>query len=228
MSDSKPFYDYNIHHVAHLDEAQLEHLEKLNKAAFKDDPLLPIVLEYDTEYYGKFMNLYVIDGLIGGDVVVAKDEDGHIIGVMVYYAPGKSAFQTEEQREKSLNVLMAKLSETPKLHAWWLETFLPTYNTIITAALGEGVELNAMWNVQLLAVEPEFQRRGIARKFIGFVKSKAAVEGGLLELETPNALNVEIYERLGFSIRGSPATVKSMSTNDESRFWVMVQEVPKA
>lgn len=58
------------------------------------DPLLPIALDYDTEYYGKFMTLYVIDALRGGDVIVAEDENKNIIGVMAYYAPGKSAFQT--------------------------------------------------------------------------------------------------------------------------------------
>lgn len=40
------------------------------------------------------MTLYVIDALRGGDVIVAEDENKNIIGVMAYYAPGKSAFQT--------------------------------------------------------------------------------------------------------------------------------------
>lgn len=53
---------------------------------------------------------------------------------------------------------------------------MPTYAATVTDALGEGVELNA-WNIKVVAVDPEFQRRGVARKLIDVIKSKV---GGFL------------------------------------------------
>ncbi|KAJ6554280.1 hypothetical protein B0H19DRAFT_948696, partial [Mycena capillaripes] len=99
----------------------------------------------------------LIAGLLGGEVYVAETADtGKIIGCAVWFGPGHTMYDSEEQTH-SLGPLMASFDK--ELQAWWLATFLPKYDTFLTSVLGEGTK-HASWHLQTLAVDPAYQRQG--------------------------------------------------------------------
>ncbi|KAJ7139729.1 hypothetical protein C8R44DRAFT_311343 [Mycena epipterygia] len=77
--------------------------------------------------------------------------------------------------------------------------YRPDFANLTEKLLGLHGKLES-WYLNLLAVDPAHQRRGVARALIDAIRAKA--NGSELALAATNELNVSIYRRLGFRVRG--------------------------
>ncbi|KLO15161.1 hypothetical protein SCHPADRAFT_825154 [Schizopora paradoxa] len=142
-------------------------------------------------------------GLIGGDVYVAEDSSGSIVGSAIWFGPNQELFHTAEEREAGFTKFMAKLTEKElNMTSWWMEYFLPAYAEFTARMFGSLEYKLKAWHLQLIGVLPAHQHRGIGRALIKHseeVIANSPSEGPkhlCLETETESA------ERLGYVNRG--------------------------
>ncbi|KAF7376940.1 N-acetyltransferase domain-containing protein [Mycena sanguinolenta] len=198
--------------------------------AFKSDFSTAVVTGHDptdtdTSHVGPFWKSTVIAGLLGGEVYVAETVDGEIVGCAVWFGPGHTMYDTEDQQKRSLGPLMASFNE--ELQHWWHTDFLPRYDSVVASALGGDDVKHNSWHLQTLGVDPAYQRRGAARLLIETVAEKAKITKSFLCLECSTETNVEVYRRLGFEVMPKGDASKAMFTGIKGHsylMWVMARE----
>ncbi|KAJ7471679.1 hypothetical protein B0H11DRAFT_2039523 [Mycena galericulata] len=210
-------------------------IESVLGKAFAGDVFTAVVTGHDPKaddmsYIGPFWGSTVVAGLLGGEVWVAEtgNSEKKIIGCAVWFGPGHTMYDSEDQQKHVLGPLMAGF--TDELKHWWLATFLPQYEVVLTSALGEGTKHNS-WHLQTLAVDPEYQRKGAARSLVNAIVEKASQTGSMLCVEVGNETNLEIYGKLGFVIMpkgkardDSKAVYTGLDGNTFS-MWVMARDI---
>ncbi|KAJ7912545.1 hypothetical protein B0H13DRAFT_2191028 [Mycena leptocephala] len=179
-------------------------IESLFSKAFTGDLFTAVISGHDPDgktidHIGPLWISTVVAGLLGGEVYVAETDDVEkkIVGCAVWFGPGHSMYDTENEQKHSFHPLMATFSKD--LQAWWLDVFLPKIDMFVATALSPGARHNS-WHLQTLAVDPEYQRKGVATRLINMVAEKARLTGTMLCLETETEINIEIYTKLGFSL----------------------------
>jgi ribosomal protein S18 acetylase RimI-like enzyme len=75
------------------------------------------------------------------------------------------------------------------------------------------------WHLAFLATDPDFQRRGIGRRLMEHVLSRADADGTRVWLETSDPVNVPLYEKFGFL-----SITEARGGADLPTIWVMVRE----
>ncbi|KAJ6484032.1 hypothetical protein C8R45DRAFT_829822 [Mycena sanguinolenta] len=146
-------------------------------------------MDANTSHVGPFWKSTVIAGLLGGQVYVAETTgDKKIIGCAVWFGPGHTMYDTEDQQKLSLGPLMASFNE--ELQSWWHADFLPKYDSVVASALGSEDAKDNAWHLQTLAVDPEYQRRGAAKLLVEHVAEKAKLTQSSLCLECATKTNV--------------------------------------
>ncbi|KAJ7493617.1 hypothetical protein FB451DRAFT_446348, partial [Mycena latifolia] len=135
-----------------------------------------------------------ISGLLGGEVYVAEtaDEAARMVGCAVWFGPGRMLYDSEDQVQLALKPLKELFSED--LRRWW-DDFIPKYENCVSSAL----EVN-LWRLQTIAVDPEYQRQGVATLLVNTIIEKAAATNTPLCVDCSEERNVEVYQRLGFEL----------------------------
>ncbi|KAH6873671.1 acyl-CoA N-acyltransferase [Coprinopsis sp. MPI-PUGE-AT-0042] len=199
---------------------ELASVTELLAAAYSDDPFTQVATANDVDFYGQMHAATVVAGSLGGEVYLAETKDNKkIIGVAVWFGPGREMFDSPDQQEQALGPLMGHFK--PELRAWWGEEFLPTYAKFNEDRIGAGVKKNN-WHLQTLATHPDYQRQGVARALIETVVRKASQMGHLICLETQTETNVGIYGRLGFKVAGEPIEITGLTGSFP--FWVLIRK----
>ncbi|TFK24222.1 hypothetical protein FA15DRAFT_656085 [Coprinopsis marcescibilis] len=208
-------------------ECSEQHSKMVNMRCLLDKNVFTsAVTADDREFCGEFWGTVVIAGVLGGEVYFTEAGTGHdkhkrVIGVAVWFPPGRELYDSSEQQEKALGPMMARFG--PDLQYWWGEDFLPKYESFTGRVLGEGVKLKS-WHLQAIATDPDFQRQGVARAMIQIVKAKAARNRALLCLEVEDEQNLQIYKHIGWKVKEKSLTFKGLKGSFP--MWVMVLEPP--
>ncbi|KAI0776864.1 hypothetical protein BD413DRAFT_231135 [Trametes elegans] len=135
-----------------------------------------------------------------GEVHIAELPDVGVVGVAVWFGPGKKFLETETQRSAGWDALMARLPE--QYRAWWSETFLKEYDALTDRVLAPGLKRGA-YALQLIGVAPAYQRKGVGSALMRFGEDKARAAHVPTELETVGATNIGIYKSLGYEVAGT-------------------------
>ncbi|KAJ7238569.1 hypothetical protein B0H12DRAFT_1237821 [Mycena haematopus] len=154
----------------------------------------------DTSHNRLLNKSMVVAGLLGGEVYVAETTDTRkIVGCAVWFGPGRALYDTPEQRQYALQPLMASFDK--ELQDWWLNTFIPKYDSFVTSALGEGTKL-AAWHLQTLGVDPAYHRRGVGKLLVNTIleKTRSAQPYPALCVEAATETNLKVYTNLGFHL----------------------------
>ncbi|KAH7919596.1 hypothetical protein BV22DRAFT_1099237 [Leucogyrophana mollusca] len=138
--------------------------------------------------------------LLAGETYIAtSDATGEIIGAALWFPPGKELWGDDEQRSGSgFNAFIGSLPDD--LKNWWVNT----YGSALTPYLKEIYRpetTQSSWYLNNIVVDPNHQRKGVATEFFNVVRKKANPDA-LIALCTDNEVNVTIYERIGFTVRG--------------------------
>ncbi|TFK24223.1 hypothetical protein FA15DRAFT_619658 [Coprinopsis marcescibilis] len=217
---------FTVRQVRSLSNKELASASQVLGAAFKHDLFTEVITSNELESCAEFWSAVVVAGSIGGEVYFAETRTrrnvARVIGVAVWFPPGRELYDSAEQREKALAPVLAKFS--PELQRWWGNHFLPKYGAFTDEVLGEGAKRSG-WHLQAIATDPAYQRRGIARALMEVVRKQAAKKGQLLCLETENPRNLDIYTRLGWEVKGNSTMFQGLT--GEFPMWVMIIEPPE-
>ncbi|KAJ6460370.1 hypothetical protein C8R47DRAFT_994075 [Mycena vitilis] len=121
---------------------------------------------------GQIFRAMMRAGELGGEVYFAIDDGSNqVVGVAVWFPPGKLLFDTEEQRTLGFDDLMNQLSiETKK---FWAESYAPVVENFLAdeKLLGPEGTRNSYY-LNLLATDPAYQKKHIASTLLKTVHDK--------------------------------------------------------
>ncbi|GJJ06892.1 hypothetical protein Clacol_001088 [Clathrus columnatus] len=174
------------------------------------------------DYMQPFQRSMIAAAIVGGgEFWVAKYGDHDFAGVAIWFGPQKAFMHTPEQGEVGFNALLESFPQS--LLDWWVEYFLPKYETFTTEVLGEGVKFNA-WHLLQIGILPGYYGKGIARALTKAVENKPEAAGNTFILETESAENLPIYEKLGYTIKAK-GYFKSSIRDEGFPMWVLVKQL---
>ncbi|KAF8610380.1 hypothetical protein BDV93DRAFT_601396 [Ceratobasidium sp. AG-I] len=203
------------HTIPHIVEITRDHphfaqimdrLEEICALALKDDPLtLPTVgasYSEDPGRHHRFVRMQLEVGLIGGHIYGAFLGDispANLVGMSMWYEPGTEFMESEGERGP-WNAYMRDLS--PEIKQWMDEIMFPRVNSLAVESFGN-IPKSTMFQLQLLAVHPDFHRRGLGTALCKRELGKADKMGISSCLETNSDDNIKFYTSLGFTVKGS-------------------------
>ncbi|KAH9914379.1 uncharacterized protein BXZ73DRAFT_106621 [Epithele typhae] len=148
-----------------------------------------------------------------GHAYTARDEIGALVGFLLFTLPGQLMLSTDEQRKMGMYEYMADLS--PEVQEYFAETMGKEVPKLNDQMFGiEAAERTTYW-CNMAMVRAEYQGKGIAKRMFQMAFDEAAKLGATVALTTTNRVNVPIYEKIGFTLRGEK-TVPSPWVN-----WMM-------
>ncbi|KAF8902249.1 hypothetical protein CPB84DRAFT_1824378 [Gymnopilus junonius] len=139
-------------------------------------------------------------GAFAGEYYVASNPEGELVGYSVWMPPGQELFSTEEQRKLGYEDYVAGFSEEGK--EYFRTTYLAHIPGFINGFLGPNTGKKDSWWLHMAMVRPDYQRKGIARALIDFVRIKAEKSGDVIACATTNDDNVPVYVSIGLTHRG--------------------------
>ncbi|KII95585.1 hypothetical protein PLICRDRAFT_34496 [Plicaturopsis crispa FD-325 SS-3] len=168
------------------------------RAFDKTDVSTRTVVGNDDNLFDPFFRCAIKAGALVGELYLATDATGKAVGMALWVPPGEDLFSTEDQRQLGFYDFFNGLSVEARL--WWKDTYLVEFPKLTDKALGPKGKLNS-WYLQLIAVDPGFQRRGIATSLISAVRQKA--DGSVVSVTATTEVNVGVYHGIGFTTRAS-------------------------
>ncbi|KAJ7067880.1 acyl-CoA N-acyltransferase [Mycena amicta] len=141
-------------------------------------------------------------GFVDGEVWVAgfTPQVSQICAVAIWFPPQTDYLNTEQQRAAGWD--QAQLRFSPELSKWYSDYLAPRISAHSADFLGKDAQLNS-WHLNILATNPNHQKKGLAAALIDAIETKAKADGIPMCVETTNALNVAFYRNRGFRVRGT-------------------------
>jgi len=203
MAPSESKLSFTVRQVITPTETDIENATNVLTAAFEKDDCTAIFIGRDPEMAAPFHRMKLTAGFIAGEVYFAEDAENNVIGVAVWFGPGREMFDSEDQFQEALQPFTDRFNaEAREWWTQWWDDFSPEYNEFIALSLGNGA-LRSFWTLQVLGIVPEHHHKGVAKALIGTVREKADAGGLGMCLEAEQPHNVSIYERLGFKVKGN-------------------------
>ncbi|KAF8817269.1 hypothetical protein BYT27DRAFT_7201705 [Phlegmacium glaucopus] len=171
-------------------------------AAFTDGISYTVETGNDPVATELLVRAVVAAGLMAGEVYAAYDGelDGKVVGVAVWFPPGREMFDDDQMKEEIMTPFMNSLPT--KLRKWWEDELWPKYNELLVKGYAPGMKTGS-WALGELATVASARQNGVARALVNVVRDKARMSGDCLTVETHTELNVSIYQRLGFKVVAS-------------------------
>ncbi|EGO00015.1 hypothetical protein SERLA73DRAFT_72773 [Serpula lacrymans var. lacrymans S7.3] len=145
--------------------------------AFSQDKFSNLISYHDNEVLGQIQRSQVVAASIAGDIYAAEDINKTVVGAAVWFEPGRTLFDSDDQRASALLPMMTKFS--PQLQKWWKEEASPSHHLLFPAykqlasLSGESAMLDS-WHLQSIGVIPEHQGKSIAKALIQEVQAKVS------------------------------------------------------
>ncbi|KAI0372358.1 hypothetical protein BV20DRAFT_1034487 [Pilatotrama ljubarskyi] len=203
-----------VRRLADPTDEEIERAVQILFNAFRDDVGMASFSGGSTRVQRDIFRRTLRACLAHGEVYVGL-VDGKAYGVAASIAPGADwAFYDQDDFTKDLSSY---------LDEWFTYHYIPTYEELYRLALPGGQRgRRDAWNLKLLAVDPECQRRGIGRALLGSVceQADAGEKCVTADVKSPNL--VQWFRKSGFSHRA----VKNFTSRDSAGFplWCMVRD----
>ncbi|KAI0041332.1 hypothetical protein FA95DRAFT_709287 [Auriscalpium vulgare] len=137
---------------------------------------------------------------VAGDMYTATDDKGELVGFTLFLPPGQNLFITEEQRQLGFYDFMGQLSDEGKVY--YPTVLGKDFPAFIDESVGiKETELNTYW-CSFAMVRKDYQGKGVAKAMFELAFEKAKTLGVPVALATTNIINVTIYEKIGFELKG--------------------------
>jgi len=136
----------------------------------------------------------------GGHMYVARNEKGDIVGFALWIPPGHDLFNTPEQCELGFDDFMGRLSDAGK--RYYAETLGSEFPKFINRSVGiSDAGGNCYW-CHMAMVRKDYQRQGICRALFRLADEEASKTGSTVAFTTTDEINVTIYTKLGYQVKG--------------------------
>ena len=133
-------------------------------------------------------------GVLGFPMLVARREDGTIVGACGMMPPGSCQPGAVQQLRLLPHLLPLGPGVVGRTGRWmgaWKARDLPERH----------------WHLGPVAVDAGWQGLGIGSRLLACYAERADAAGGVTYLETDKAINVRFYERFGFEVVGEQAVL---------------------
>jgi len=161
-------------------------------------------------------------GVLEGEFYAAIGEGDDILGYVMTMPKGRVLFSTDAQKELGLTDFMAQLSEEGK--KYYTDVYLKTFPQFVASCIEPETMIDVWW-IHMAFTREQSQRQGIASGLIRQVLDKAVSAGHTVALSTTSAMNVPIYQNLGFKLIGERSTASPWG---DWSLWVFRYEPTKA
>jgi len=191
-------FSYTIRKVVQPDQAEIEKMVAVLLTAFSSDTQIPVGFGPHSEKLEEPLNrAHVVAGSLAGEIYVAEDTaTKNIIGVCIWFGPGRDLYDSEDQRTLAMQPFSQMLP--PELKGWMGE-ISKKVEKFKAESWGEGTTVT-QWYLQRIGVLPEYQKRGVGAALIKEVLGKTdGLSAALTCIYKPNA---EYYGHLGFKVKG--------------------------
>ncbi|KAK0457296.1 uncharacterized protein EV420DRAFT_1765032 [Desarmillaria tabescens] len=210
-------FEQNISIMANgpfLSGAQLDETVAIAVRAYDTNPSIRAMAGGNKALYDHFFRAVTRALVLEGKIWLATS-DGKIVGVLGGFGPGSFLWATsiycfipsEEQRALRFDDVYARLTEETQY--WWQNIYEPRIKEFMDNALGKTAKLKD-WMISLLAVDPPYQRRGIATAMLKHMTSQAIQDNAIMVVGADINLNVRIYESFGFELKGKAVLASSV------------------
>ncbi|KAI0668460.1 hypothetical protein C8Q78DRAFT_1098655 [Trametes maxima] len=142
---------------------------------------------------------WIHEGIKWGEFWTAE-ENGLLVGFMSWMPPGVEQTIRKDERAAVNKRFYEALSEEGR--AYLASTVRHQFPKLLTECLGPTGKQDGWW-LRIAMVRKGWQGKGICRKLLEPVRLKASENKENIACSTTTALNVEIYQKLGFELRGS-------------------------
>ncbi|KAG6847113.1 hypothetical protein H0H93_010038, partial [Arthromyces matolae] len=137
----------------------------------------------------------IVAGTLGGEIYLAKDEEGKIIGGIIWYGPGREQYDSEDQRKQALAPLMASLPDDVKA---WFAGSVALMEEFKRKTFGDMTKTE--WYLQRVGVHPDWQGKGVGTALIE--RGRQNTNGHAIALQAVEPANIGYYEHIGFKNKG--------------------------
>ncbi|KAF9545035.1 acyl-CoA N-acyltransferase [Agrocybe pediades] len=224
---------YQLLHIKDIEDPRIEEAVKLLVIVFKDDPISMAFNGGCPSKYADIIYRAILRAtVISGQLHIAVNDDGLLVGTACWFPPGVDCFSDDVQQEQGAKQFFELLAEdNPPLLDWWLTKCLPANsdfaNSILAKSADENVKLDN-WTLYSFAVHPEYRRRGIGRQLITVGEVQAKNKGVKVIFEADNPKNVGIYKRLGYENAGASKYIEGPPGCAGYNLYLMVKDPASA
>ncbi|EPS99243.1 hypothetical protein FOMPIDRAFT_1164163 [Fomitopsis schrenkii] len=135
-----------------------------------------------------------------GITYVATDTDGTLVGYSQWIPVGRDLFDSEDQRQYGYYEFMDKISDEGK--KYFEESLGRDFPKYLDDLFGiRQSQINTHF-CNLVFVQPEHQRKGIATAMFKMAYHKAKETGATIALSTGTENNIAVYEHIGMTLKG--------------------------
>ncbi|RPD61585.1 hypothetical protein L226DRAFT_399058 [Lentinus tigrinus ALCF2SS1-7] len=195
-------------------DEDVESVVQVLVASFKDDvgmaSLSGSSSRVQVELYRRTIRACISQGQVFVGLV-----DNRIQGVAASISPGADWHcYLEDDFVRTLS---------PYLREWYTYHYIPTYDELYRTSFGSGERARKeAWNLKLLAVHPDAQRRGLGRSLLSTFCKQADASGKRVLTDVKSPYHVTWFGKSGFRYRA----VKNFSSKDAAGFplWCMVRD----
>ncbi|THH32295.1 hypothetical protein EUX98_g1892 [Antrodiella citrinella] len=207
---------FTLKQLLHPTETQIEQCAVMFADLMKDDDVVPAICGGDTNLLKPLVLAMIRAGVLDGETYAATNENDEVLGYVMTMPKGQVLFSTDEQR-KGLAEYMALLSEEGK--KYYAEVYLKSFPQFVAKCIDPETMIDVWW-LHIVMTRERSQRQGIATGLIRMILdkvnsstahtrgcvtellTKATAAGDTVALSTTSAINVPIYERMGFKLKG--------------------------
>jgi ribosomal protein S18 acetylase RimI-like enzyme len=136
-----------------------------------------------------FMAATARDAALSALALVAEDGDG-MLGVALWMPPGRVPLSAQRKARMAPALLRVAWAARGAFRAF----------ARVGATLERDHPPGRFWYLQALGVHPRAQRRGVGRRLVTPVLTKADHHGHPCHLHTSDPANVDYYRRFGFAV----------------------------
>ncbi|KAH8830558.1 hypothetical protein DL96DRAFT_952737 [Flagelloscypha sp. PMI_526] len=218
--------DISIRQVSSLSEEEMEQAVEALDASFHRNFFGP-ELGDNRDTIRLALQAHILAGFYSGEVYIAEQNTNDsklVVGASVWFGPGAKCFSAESDPGLWDASRWTEVQQTipVKCSDWW-KVFYVAYDAFCDGILGAG-QKRANYHLQLLAVHPEHQRKGIARALLEPVEAKARESKKLCLVETRTPLNAEkVYPSYGYAIEGTPIVLPEFVEGTSTPFFLLVK-----
>ncbi|KAF8220607.1 hypothetical protein L208DRAFT_1416403 [Tricholoma matsutake] len=154
--------------------------------------------EHFDELLRELNRAQLLAGKLAGEIYIAEDLNGHIIGGIIWFGPGREIYDSEDQRHLALAPLIEKM---PKVTREWHGSVSKVMADFKKSAFGDAAR--TQWYLQRVGVLLEWQGKGVGTALIEEVRKKNVGPGMSVVLQAVEPHNFAYYMHLGFVQQGS-------------------------
>ncbi|KLO11091.1 hypothetical protein SCHPADRAFT_488459 [Schizopora paradoxa] len=180
-------------------DRDIDATSKVMSEAFYNEISTRVFLGGHLELTSDFVSAIVKAGIVGGEVYVAEDNFGKIIGASVWFPPGHEFLDSEEQAKAGYNQFMEKLNNAHRdMLRWWTKYFGPLADEFVKKTFGDPHYGSKCWYLYLIGVQPVCQRRGVGTALVNDCEARIRARSTSDKLSSTIALGATTQRTFDF------------------------------